>query len=241
LIAAGKLKAKIVTIASHALGVRSGEISLRDGKAIAPGHPSSSLTYPEIAHMAYYRQDLLPAGFEPGLEVAGTYTPPNIRLPDKDGRRNESPTYSNSWHIAAVEVDTETGMVKVLKYVTVHDSGTLINPAIVEGQVVGCVAQGLGEALLEELIYDTDGQLLSSSFMDYFIPTSDLIPKIEVVSFSTPSTVPGGFRGSGQSGSMATPGAITNAIEDALGDDATTINRFPMSPERVWRLPRNMA
>jgi carbon-monoxide dehydrogenase large subunit len=239
--AAKRLKKKIAMIAAYNLGTTPDKIKVEDGKAFVADEPSKQLSYADIAHIAYYRSDLMPAELEPGLEVIGVFKPPNIHLPDEKGRRNESPTYSSSVHFAAVEVDVETGEVKVLRYLTVHDSGIVINPAIVEGMVIGCVAQGLGVSLLEEIRYSHSGQPLSSTFMDYLLPSADFVPKIEVVTYETPSSVLGGFRGAGQSGSMATPAAIFNAVEDALADlNIRLVNKLPLTPERLWQAVRKV-
>ncbi len=233
--AANLLRDKIVRIASYALEARPDEIALRDGKAYLMSDPSKQISYREIAEMAYYRTDKIPSDLEPGLEVVGRFVPPNIKYPDESGRRNESPTYSNSSHMVAVEVDPETGKVTVLQYVLVHDAGRAINPGILEGQAQGCFMQGLGVALYEELSYDKSGQMVCPTFMDYLIPSVDILPsKFTTVIFETPSSVEGGFRGGGQSGSMATPGAIANAVEDALSDFGVKINKIPISPERAW-------
>jgi aerobic carbon-monoxide dehydrogenase large subunit len=234
--ASKKLRERIVRIASAILDVSSDEVILRGGKAISI-RDSRSVTFAEIAQTAYYRTDKIPLDMEPGMEVVGMFVPPNIRYPDESGRRNESPTYSNSSHMVALEVDPETGKVVILQYTTIHDAGTAINPGILEGQAEGCLAQGLGIALTEELGYDSSGQMIAPTFMDYLIPSADVIPSnVEIKLLETPSSVEGGFRGGGQSGSMATPGAIANAVQDALGVQA---NDIPLSPERIWRLMKS--
>jgi aerobic carbon-monoxide dehydrogenase large subunit len=231
--AAKKLREKIIRIASAVLDLHSDEIILSDGKAFST-RDSKSLTFAEIAQTAYYRTDKIPPDLDPGMEVVGMFVPPNIKYPDDSGRRNESPTYSNSSHMVALEVDPETGKVTILQYATIHDAGTAINPGILEGQAQGCLAQGLGIALTEEMQYDSNGQMTAPTFMDYLIPSADTIPSnLEIKLLETPSSVEGGFRGGGQSGSMATPGAIANAVQDAIGVQA---NDIPLGPERIWRL-----
>ncbi len=156
---------------------------------------------------------------------------------DDQGRRNESPTYSNSTHVAVIEIDPGTGQIKILKYVVAHDSGFVINPSIVDSIIHGCVAQGLGAALSEELVYNDNGQLLTSTFMDYLIPSAEMVPPIDLINVETlsPSTIRG-FKGAGQSGSMAAPAAIANAVEDALVPLGVKIAEVPLTPNRIWDL-----
>ncbi len=235
--AAKLLRDRIIRIASYRFQVSPVDIVLEGSRAHSKSQWNKFLTFADIAWMAYYQVDLLPPNSEPGLEVTGRFVPPNIIYPDESGRRNESPTYSNSCHMAAVEVDIETGKVNVLQYASVHDAGTVINPAIVEGQSLGCLAQGLGVSLYEELCYNQSGQMVASTFTDYIIPSVDVIPvRLEIILNETPSSIESGFRGGGQSGSMATPAAIINAIDDALDGSVGIINRIPMSQERVWEL-----
>lgn len=235
--AARQIQSKILAIASKILVTHPDNLEIFNGRVRSKSSPENAISMSEIGRIAYYKIDQLPNGFAPGLEVTSYYDPANIVDQDAQGRRNESPTYSNSTHLAAVEVDIHTGAVKVLKYVVAHDSGFLINPGIVDGIVHGCIAQGLGAALSEELIYDSNGQLVTGTFMDYVIPSADMIPPIELAHLETLSTSTIlGFKGAGQSGSMATPAAIANAVDDAFTPFGTIVKEMPLTQSRVWHL-----
>jgi carbon-monoxide dehydrogenase large subunit len=160
----------------------------------------------------------LPAGFEPGLEASSTYDPPPA-------------AFSNGAHLAMVEVDRETGQVTIRKYVIAEDCGPLVNPMIVEGQTHGGLGQGLGEALMEEIIYDEAGQLLTATLMDYLIPTAMEMPGVEIVHLETasPNTVRG-FKGMGESATIGSPACVANAVSDALG---RPVDALPITPPRV--------
>jgi carbon-monoxide dehydrogenase large subunit len=146
-------------------------------------------------------------------------------------------TWANAVHAAAVEVDVETGEVRLLKYVVVHDCGRVINPVVADGQICGGVAQGIGNALMEELVYDEHGQLLSGSLMDYLLPTSCDVPPIALGHFESLSPRnPLGLKGLGEGGAIAPPAAIGNAVEDALRPFGVEVTATPLSPERVLAL-----
>ena len=148
-----------------------------------------------------------------------------------------SNTYGFIAEVMAVEVDPETAAIKILRYVTVHDAGTIINPMIAEGQIYGGALHGLGGALYEELAYDEDGQLLTGTFMDYLVPTASEAPTIEIAHVVSPSPLtPLGSKGLGESSSMTAPAVIANAVSDALGPLGVKITELPMSPTRLWEL-----
>jgi carbon-monoxide dehydrogenase large subunit len=148
-------------------------------------------------------------------------------------------TWPYSVHVPVVEVDIETGVVKFLRYVIVHDCGVEINPRIVEGQVVGGSAQGIGGTLFEELVYNEDGQLLTTSFMDYLIPTTTDIPKFEVCHIQTPAPqIPGGYKGMGEGGCVYSYAAVVNAVADAIEGQGVEVTSTPLSPNRVLKLLR---
>jgi carbon-monoxide dehydrogenase large subunit len=164
---------------------------------------------------------------EPGLEATHYFHPTGN-------------TYANGVHLAVVEVDVDTGKVQVLRYVVVHDCGTVINPMVVDGQVQGGVAQGLGNALYEEMIYDLDGQPLTTSYLDYLVPTSMEVPRIEIGHVQTPSPLnEEGIKGAGEGGTMPVPAAIANAIDDALAPLHVTVTRMPISPAQLRELIMN--
>jgi carbon-monoxide dehydrogenase large subunit len=160
---------------------------------------------------------------EPGLEATSFFDPPNF-------------TWPFGAHIAVVEVDPDTGGVTLLRYVAVDDVGNVINPMIVDGMVHGGIAQGVGQALQEEAVYDDSGQLLTGTMMDYAIPTADVLPSFEVGRTVTPTPVnPMGVKGAGETGTIAASPAIINAVVDALSPLGIKHIDMPVKPERVWR------
>src|SRR5207245_11154549 len=145
-------------------------------------------------------------------------------------------TFTNGAPLAVAEVDVETGRVRVLRYVAVDDCGRIVNPALVEGQIAGGVAQGLGGALKEQCVYDDAGQLLSTTLMDYAVPTAADVPPLELHHLETPApTIAGGFEGAGEAGTTGAPAAILNAVNDALAPFGALISEQPITPERVLR------
>jgi carbon-monoxide dehydrogenase large subunit len=224
ILAARALKTKAVAIAAHLLEVSADDLTLAASRATVRGAPDRALTLREIARAAYGGAKRLPNGMEPGLEATRFYDP-------------YFGTASNATHVAVVEVDPETCAVTVRRFVVVDDCGRIINPLIVEGQAIGGVAQGIGAALLEEIVYGEDGQLLTGSLMDYLVPTAAEVPTIEVVHLERPSpTTLGGFKGVGEGGTIGAPAAIANAIADALAPLGVEITELPVTPERLFRL-----
>jgi aerobic carbon-monoxide dehydrogenase large subunit len=187
------------------------------------GAPDRRLTLGDIARSAYIGLKRLPKGLEPGLEATRFYDP-------------YIGTAANATHLAVVEVDLDLGAVTLARYVVVEDCGRIINPLIVEGQAVGGVAQGVGAALLEELVYE-DGQLLTGSLMDYLVPSAADVPHVQVVHLEHPSpSTLGGFKGVGEGGTIGAPAAIASAVADALAPLGVEISELPITPERVFRL-----
>jgi carbon-monoxide dehydrogenase large subunit len=163
----------------------------------------------------------MPDGLTPGLEATVYF--------DSGGA-----TFSGAVHVALVEVERDTGRVAVRRYLVVEDCGPVINPTLVEGQVHGAVAQGLGEALLESVIYDEEGQLLTGTLMDYALPRADDVPSLEVAHLETPSPVmPGGVKGMGEGGTIGAPAAIANAVADALAPFAVPVTALPIRAEAL--------
>ncbi|HEY2372277.1 MAG TPA: xanthine dehydrogenase family protein molybdopterin-binding subunit [Gaiellaceae bacterium] len=182
----------------------------------------SSMTIKEIAFAAWTAHNL-PEGMEPGLEASYVYDPPNFSWPA-------------GAHVAIVEVDTETGAVDLRRYVAVDDVGTVINPTIVDGQIHGGLAQGVAQALYEEAVYDDDANLLTSNMVTYLVGSAAEFPRWELYRTETPSpTNPLGVKGVGETGSIASPAAVMNAVVDALAEDGITEIAMPATPERVWR------
>ena len=219
-LATGRLREKIKRVAAHLLEVGVDDVAYEDGAVTVRGVPTKRMTIKEIARaVVYNRAGLLPEGEDAGLELTATYDPPLL-------------TYSNATHVAEVEIDRHTGNLRILKYVVVEDCGRMINPMLVDGQIHGGVAQGLGAVLLEEIPYDEHGQPQAISFMDYLVPTASEVPEMIVGHVETPSAmVPGGFKGMGEGGVIASPGVIVNAVSDAL--NGVPVSRYPLTPERV--------
>jgi carbon-monoxide dehydrogenase large subunit len=217
--AATRLRDRIVAIAAHQLEVAPGDLEIADGVVRVKGDPAAHRTLREIATSAWRGWDL-PEGQSPGLEERVTYDP-------------RSYTFAYGAHAAAVAVDPETGAVEVEAYWVVNDSGVLVNPQIVEGQLRGGVAQSIGMALTEEVAYSPDGQ----PYADYFVPTVREIPDIEIVMLETPSPhTPGGMKGVGEGGTISPPAAIGNAVAAALPEIAPHITAIPLTPQRLWAL-----
>lgn len=242
--ASTRVKAKVVKLAADLLEVTPTDVELVDGSARVIGAPERTLTLGALATVANpirYAYDksatdaalrlvkpragaVLEPDEEPGLEARGYFAP-------------ERATWASGQHAAIVEVDPATGDLRFVRYVAVHDCGTLVNPMIVEAQVHGGVAQGIGGAFYEKLVYDDTGQLLNASFMDFLLPTAMEIPELEVGHTETPSPLnPLGVKGAGEAGSIPVPALVAEAIEDALAPFGVRIAEMPLSPTRVWEL-----
>jgi aerobic carbon-monoxide dehydrogenase large subunit len=217
--AAERIAEKAKKIAAHLMEVDEAQVEHVRGTF---NGPESSLTLKEIAFAAWTAHNL-PEGMEPGLEATYVYDPPNFSWP-------------SGAHVAIVEVDTETGAVELLRYIAVDDVGTVVNPTIVEGQIHGGLAQGVAQALYEEAIYDDDGNLLTGNMVTYLVPSAAEFPRWELHRTETPSpTNPLGVKGVGETGAIASPAAVMNAVVDALAEDGVTDIAMPATPERVWR------
>jgi aerobic carbon-monoxide dehydrogenase large subunit len=224
ILAGRSVREKMLVIAGHLLEADPADVTPADGRYAVRGMPDRSVTVRQIARAAYSGAKQLPKGLEPGLEATRFYDP-------------YYGTASNATHAAMIEIDRATLEVKTLRYVVVEDCGRMVNPLIVDGQVHGGVAQGIGAALLEEIVYDDQGQLLSGTLMDYVVPSACEIPKMEVHHVETPSPVAlGGFRGMGEGGTIGAPAAIANAVADALAPLSIEIAELPVTPERLFRL-----
>lgn len=223
--ASARLKEKMLQVAAHLLEARPDDLEISQGKVFVRELPQRALSFGELARAAVPGwASKLPEGLEPGLEATFYYVPPTV-------------TWANAAHIAVIEVDLHTGKIELLDYVVSHDAGKLINPLLVDGQIHGGVAQGIGGALYEEIVYDQDGQLLSGSFMNYLLPGSMEVPKIKTVHIESPSPLnPLGIKGLGEGGAIAPPAAIANALEDALSPFGIGVNEIPLKPDRVLEL-----
>ena len=226
-------------IAAHLLEAAEEDLELADGGFTVRGSPEASITWQRIATVANIRTMDLPEGVEPGTESVATYDPPGVEhTTDQYGRANMSATYTNSSHAAVVSVDVTTGVVKVLEYILAHDCGTVINPQIVRGQAAGGAAQGIGGVLYEEFHYDDEGNPLSTSFLDYHMPTAMEIPVFNMLHFETPAPhMPFGAKGAGEAGIVGPAPAVASAVEDALSEYGIAhIDRTPITPEYVLAL-----
>ena len=220
---AQKIKAKAMRIGAHMLEASVDDVEYVDGKVAIKGSPDRAKTIQEIAGAAALAYDL-PKGEEPFLDDITYYDPPNC-------------TFPFGTHVAVVEIDAETGEARLLRYVAVDDVGKVINPMIVEGQVQGGIAQGIAQALWEGAVYDEDGQLMTSSLMDYAFPKADFFPSFELERTETPTDVnPLGVKGVGETGTIASTPAVVNAVVDALAPLGVTHLDMPLTPERLWRV-----
>jgi carbon-monoxide dehydrogenase large subunit len=222
---------RLRALAATLLEAAPGDLELADGAVRVRGVPDRAVTFAQLVARA--AAEPAPPGSESGLP------PGRPALFLRETRYYEPPTftYTNAVHAAQVEVDVETGVVHVRHYVVVHDCGRVINPVVANGQICGGVAQGLGNALLEELVYDEHGQLLTSSLMDYLVPTSCEVPHIALGHFESPSPRnPIGVKGLGEGGAIGPPAAIANAVTDALRPFGVEVTTLPLTPERVLAL-----
>jgi carbon-monoxide dehydrogenase large subunit len=221
--ACGQIREKLVRAAATALEAAPADIEIADGSVFVRGAPGSALSLARLiqASMPTFAR---PGVASPDFEASAYHHVPTV-------------TYASAVHVAQVEVDPGTGHVRLVRYVVAHDCGKVINPLIVEGQVHGGVAQGVGGALFEEMVYDEQGQLLTGSLMDYLVPTSMELPRIETVHLECPSPRnPLGVKGLGEGGAISPPAAIANAIEDALAPLGVRITATPVSPARLLAL-----
>jgi CO/xanthine dehydrogenase Mo-binding subunit len=235
--AAGRLKEKLVTVAAWLLQAAPEAVELMDGMLRVKGVPGAEMPLAQVAATMLTRSDLLPPGVDPSPEATYVWTAPGRTPADEQGRAKSYLTAANACHVVLVEVDPDTGQVQILRYWIADDCGTRLNPANVEGMIQGGVAQGVGAALLEEYVYDDEGQLLTSTFMDYLLPTIHEVPMTEKAALVTPSPfTPLGAKGVGESAMHTTPAAIMCAINDALVPLGVRALEVPASPNRIWKL-----
>jgi carbon-monoxide dehydrogenase large subunit len=219
LIAARKVRAKLLKIASHLLEAAPDDIVLADGMAKVAG-TDRTIPIARLAREAYTQTHRFKGEIEPGISETGHYDPPG--------------TFSNACHVAIVDVDVETGHVRVEKFLVAEDAGRIINPMIADGQVHGGIAQGIGNALLEEIIYDENGGILTATLADYLPPTAREIPEIELHHIETPSANSiTQAKGLGEGGTIGAPAAVINAINDALSPFGVEIDEMPATPQRI--------
>ena len=224
-LAARQVAEKIKKVASDMLEARPEDLELNDGFVHIAGVPGARKSFREIAVRTLGMPgNSLTGGFEPGLENTSYFLP-------------EQSTYANGTTVCEVEVDIETGRVNILRLVLAHDCGRVINPLIVDGQIVGGVAHGIGNALLERMVFDADAQPLSTNFGEYLLPLATDVPRVKIVHHETPSPLnPLGVKGAGEGGTIPTTAAVLGAVEDALAPFGVRINEAPISPQRIVEL-----
>jgi CO/xanthine dehydrogenase Mo-binding subunit len=227
----------MVRIAAHSMEADPADVELVDGQLRPKGSPDRAMSMGDVAMLAHLFKETNPEGEDSGLVTTFTYDHPYASLPSKDRKDMGAfyPFVSHACHIPIVEVDVETGVVKVLKYYAVNDCGRLVNPKIVEGQVMGGIVQGIGAALMEEYRYDEqDGTLQSGTFREYLLPSMHEAPEIVIEHQQTPSPFSEyGVKGAGEGGRLVAPTAMAGAIADALKPLGVTVDELPMTPERV--------
>jgi carbon-monoxide dehydrogenase large subunit len=221
-VAADRVRARLAALAGFRLEAAPADVVVEAGRAHVRGFPDRAVTVEDLARLAYSPpRGGLPPELGPGLSATVYFDPPG-------------PTFSGAVHVAVVEVDRDTGRPRVGRYVVVEDCGPIVNPTIVEGQIHGAVAQGLGEALLESLVYDTGGQLLTATLMDYALPRADDLSAFEIGHLETPSPLmPGGVKGMGEGGTIGAPAALANAVADAVRPLGVRIATLPIRPESL--------
>jgi carbon-monoxide dehydrogenase large subunit len=220
-----EVREKLIKVAAHAMEVGIDDIELEHGVAAVKGVPGKSMTVAEIAGLAYFGGSFRPADLtEPYLSAARSYDPPQA--------------YTNGCVAAVVEVDVETGAIEIQKMAIAEDCGQMLNPMVVDGQILGACAQGVGGAFLEHLPYDENGQLLAGSLMDYLLPATMEVPDTEIRHFESPGSTEGGVKGTGEGGMVALPAALLAAVADALAPFGAKVTKSPIGPNDIRNLVR---
>jgi carbon-monoxide dehydrogenase large subunit len=208
-------------MAAHRLGVDESAVVLAKSQASVRQDPSKSIRFADLAYRAHYEPQQLPPGVSANLEAGARFT------------SSAMIHWANATHACTCEVDIQTGQVTLTRYIVSEDVGPMINPAVVEGQIAGGTVQGIGGALLEDLAYDDDGNPLSSTFVDYLLPTATEVPVIEFGHLEVPGPGVGGYKGCGEGGAIGSPPAVINAINDALAPLGVTLTRLPATPAAI--------
>jgi carbon-monoxide dehydrogenase large subunit len=214
-----------LAIAANALEADVHDLEAAAGKVWVRGTPSASITIADVARMAYVDPVASHPNIEPGLEAVFRFRP------------TRWPTWSNGAHACIVEIDPATCIPRIVRYVVVEDCGPMINPTVVEGQIRGAVIQGVGGVLYEHFVYDEAGNPLTSTFVDYLLPTAAESPDVELTFLPSPSTTnPGGFKGVAENGTLSAPAAVANAIGDALAPLGVTVTSTNLGPNEIFTL-----
>jgi carbon-monoxide dehydrogenase large subunit len=221
-----RLREKVLAIAAELLEIGPDDLDLDDGVIVPRGVPGRALPLADLARQAILAPGTLPAGVDLDLEAHETFA----------GEGITGSGWSGGTHLCTVEVDLDTGFVTILRYVVVEDCGRIINPAVVDGQISGGVAQGIGAVLYEHVPYDDDGNVLAGTFVDYLVPTAAEIPAIEIEHLEHEADGDLSFRGVGEGGAIVAPAALTNAIEDALLPLGVRVREQHLPPNRLLEL-----
>ena len=230
-LVAEEARHKLVSIAAHQLGCAEVDVVLEEGQAFSRHDPGRTVAFRDLAAAAY-SEEQLPPGVTAGLDFSGSFTL---------GQPYQSP-HSFSTHVVAVQVNRENGVVEILNYTAIHDCGRILNPMLVEGQVHGGIAQGIGQALWEGMAYSPDGQPLTASLMDYAMPSAQGLPELNLDTYETPSPMnPLGIKGVGELPTVAAPAAVANAVMDALSGFGVRHIDTPLTPEKVWNVMQGAA
>jgi len=218
--ASTELRTKLLEIAADALEASVEDLEIDNSRVSVRGTATKGMSFADVGQLAYHNPDMLGPGTTPGLEASHRFKAPPF-------------TFSNACHICTCEVDIDTGRVSILRYVVSEDCGRMINPKVVEGQVFGGVVQGIGGVLYEHMVYDDDGNPLTSTFVDYLLPTACEVPTIEVGHIESPAPNPLGVKGMGEGGAIASPAAVINAVADALAPLGVRISGSPLGPRQI--------
>ncbi len=233
-LAAGRLKERLADLAATELGCTPGDVRFKSCKVFAVSAPDQTLAFRRLAATSHWAQSTLPQGAEPVVRETAFWSPDVLTPPNAADEINSSATHGFVFDACGVEIDPATGQVRIDKYVTVHDVGTILNPAMADGQVTGGFSNALGAALYEQFVYGDDGSFQSGTFADYTVPTAAEVPDIEILHLATPSPItPLGSKGIGEGNCMSTPVCIANAVADALQVDGIEL---PLTPSRVLAL-----
>jgi CO/xanthine dehydrogenase Mo-binding subunit len=235
-----QIKEKLLKVAAVLMQTEPENMELMDGKVQIKGVPGAEMAVTDVAATMLAAAHLLPPGMQPSPEATHVWTAAGRTPIDEEGRAKSYLTATNACHVVMLELDPETGLVKILKYCITDDCGTRLNPATVEGMVQGAVVQGVGAALLEEYVYDEEGQPLATTLADYLLPTIFEAPMTEKAAIVTPSPfTPLGAKGCGEGAIHAAPAAIMCAINDALSQSGVRATEVPAAPKRLWKLIRD--
>lgn len=234
--AAKKIRAKLMRIAAHNLGVSLEELAYEDGNVSVKTDATRRLSWDALIEIAHRKFHKLPEGMEPGLQEKFVWeVPTGGQLPTADGRVQMYPCHSFESHVVLASIDPDTCKVSIRRYVCGHDCGVMISPDVVHGMTYGGIAHGLGAALMEKFAFSDNGQLLAGTFMDYLLPSSMEVPAITIVDHCTPSPLTEfGQKGSGEAGYLGSPAAIASAVNDALAPRGASIDCLPMTPQAIW-------